>query len=109
MAKVDVAAEILTSVVDVLTEYAPGRPAYLFGSRVTGLAHPESDLDLAIGGEPEMGSRQLSAIRCALEDKALPFEIDIVDLHETKGIFRKRIEAEWVLLSEAEPPVLVTA
>ena len=109
MAKVDVTADTLASVAEVLAEYAPRRPAYLFGSRVTGLAQPDSDLDIALGGEPAMKWRQLAELRGALEDKALPFDVDVVDLHEAKGIFRRRIEEEWVPLAEAEPQVLATA
>ncbi len=103
MTNVDIAPDVLTTVREVLAEHTPGRPVYVFGSRVTGLAQDDSDMDLAVGGEPAMTWKQLSAIRCALEDKALPYEVDVVDLHDATGIFRRRIEAEWVPLEEAQP------
>ncbi len=107
MANVDIGAEVLASVREVLSEHAAGRPVYVFGSRVTGLAQEGSDIDLAVGGEPALDWKQISAIRCALEDKALPYEVDVVDLHEARGIFRKRIEAEWIPLEEAQPEPMV--
>ncbi len=109
MVKVDIPADVLASISAILSEHAPGRPAYLFGSRVTGLAQRGSDLDVAIGGEPAMDWRHLAAIRCAFEDSNLPFDVDVIDLHEASGIFLKRIQAEWVSITEAKPEPMVHA
>jgi predicted nucleotidyltransferase len=103
MAKVDVSPQVLSAVAEVFATHAPGRPVYLFGSRVTGLAQPDSDLDMVVGGETALQSGQLSTIRCAIEDVRLPYKVDVLDIHEAKGIFRKRIEAEWIPLTEAQP------
>ena len=109
MPKVDISSRALSDIARVVAEHAPDRPIYIFGSRVTGLAQPDSDLDLVIGGEPELNWDQLSTIRCAIGDLRLPFAVDVLDLHEAKGIFRKRIEAEWVPLTEAQPEPLLQA
>jgi predicted nucleotidyltransferase len=99
--KVDISQESLAAIDRVLRERMPGRPAFLFGSRVTGLARPDSDLDLAIGGEPPLNIRDRSTLRDALEESGVGVKVDIIDLHDARGIFRSRIETEWVPLERA--------
>ncbi len=91
----------LAAIGKVLQRCAPGRPAFLFGSRVTGLARPDSDLDIAIGGECPLTFRERGDMRDALDEIGLGYKVDVIDLHDARGIFRKRIEAEWIPLEEA--------
>ena len=98
---IDVSEEDLAAIGKVLEESAPGRPAFLFGSRVTGLARPDSDLDVAIGGECPLTFSERGNLRDALEEIGLEYKIDIIDLHDARGIFRSRIEAEWIPLEKA--------
>ena len=98
---IDVSGENLAAIGKVLRECAPGRPAFLFGSRVTGLARPDSDLDVAIGGESPLTFKERGNLTDALEEIGLEYKVDIIDLHDARGIFRKRIEGEWVPLEKA--------
>jgi uncharacterized protein len=99
--RVDISEASLTAIGKVLHERMPDRPAFLFGSRVTGLARPDSDLDLAIGGEPPLNLSDRGALRDALEEIGLEVKVDIIDLHDARGVFRSRIESEWVPLEKA--------
>jgi predicted nucleotidyltransferase len=97
----DLPVNDLQIVQHILDNLAPGRPVFLFGSRVTGRARRRSDLDLAIGGETPLGRRIMADLREAFVVSDLPIEVDVVDLAETTGIFRARIESEWIPLSIA--------
>ena len=98
---IEVSEENLAEIGKVLAKFAPGRPAFLFGSRITGLARPDSDLDVAIGGECPLTFTERGDLRDALEEIGLEYKIDIIDLHDARGIFRNRIEAEWIPLEKA--------
>ncbi len=98
---IDISEQSLVAIAKVLHEFAPGRQAFVFGSRVTGLARPDSDLDLAIGGEHPLTLSERGSLSEALEEIGLDFKVDIIDLRDARGIFRKRIEAEWIPLEKA--------
>jgi predicted nucleotidyltransferase len=98
---IDIPEEILARIGQVLRKCLPGRPVYVFGSRVTGLARPDSDLDLAIGGEPPLSISERAILGDAMEEIDLGLKVDIIDLHDARGIFRRRIEAEWIPLEQA--------
>lgn len=100
--RVDLPPENLMALAKVLENRVPGRPVFVFGSRVTGLARPDSDLDLAIGGEPPLTMHGRGDLRDSLEGIGLDFKVDIIDLHDARGIFRNRIEAEWIPLEQAQ-------
>ena len=92
---IDLAPDEFKIVQGILREFVPGRPVYIFGSRVTGRARRRSDLDLAIGGAPlDLSLR--GDLREAFDQSDLSIRVDIVDLSEAKGIFRTRIESEWL-------------
>ena len=86
---IEVSEESLAAIGKVIQECAPGRPVFLFGSRVTGLARPDSDLDIAIGGECPLTVSARGELRDALEEIGLEYKVDIIDLHDARGIFSK--------------------
>lgn len=97
----DLAANDLQIVMRILEDIVPGRPVFVFGSRATGRSRRRSDLDLAIGGEIPLGNRVMADLREAFDESDLPIEVDVVDLTEATGIFRMRIEGEWIPLGVA--------
>lgn len=101
----DLLPEDLAIVLEILTTYVPDRPVFVFGSRATGRARRRSDLDLAVGGTAPLGWSQKADLRQAFDESDLPIRVDIVDLAEATGIFRKRIEQEWVSLEVAAEQV----
>ena len=97
----DLSPEDFRIVQRILGDLAPGRPVFVFGSRVTGRARRRSDLDLAIDGDAPLGRRIMADLREAFDESDLPIEVDVVDLTEATGIFRARIESERVPLERA--------
>ena len=70
---------------------------YLFGSQATGKARLHSDIDVAILPLEPIPSLTLSEIRDTLEESDVVRHVDVVDLSETDGAFRQRVEKEGVL------------
>ena len=95
--KIDLQRKDLQIVQQILSAHVPGRPVYVFGSRATGRARRASDLDLVVGG-PDLSIREHALLDEAFEESDLPMCVDVVPLAQAKGIFRKRIEREWVPL-----------
>jgi predicted nucleotidyltransferase len=96
--ELDLTRQDLAIVQNILDTHVPGRPVFVFGSRVTGRARRRSDLDIAIGGDGPLSLHQESDIREAFDESDLPIAVDVVDLTAAKGIFRERIETEWLPL-----------
>ena len=99
---IDLSKAELDAVNAVLCSRIPDRPVFVFGSRVTGLARPDSDLDLAIGGEQALSSTERMSLQDAFEEIGLHFKVDLIDLHDARGLFRKRIETEWIAWQTTE-------
>jgi predicted nucleotidyltransferase len=80
----------------ILRRHLPGRKVWAFGSRATGQRMKRfSDLDLAVDGEAlTLGER--ARLAEALEESALPFKVDVVELATVTPEFRTRIEPEFV-------------
>ena len=97
----DLSPEDFQIVLRILDDHVPGRPVFVFGSRVTGRARRRSDLDLAVGGDTPLGFGLMANLREAFDESDLPIEVDVVDLHDATGIFRARIEGEWVPIERA--------
>lgn len=98
---IDLPEQDLALVRSILKAFVPNRPVFVFGSRATGRARRRSDLDLAIGGDEPLTLRQESQLSDAFDESDLPISVDIIDLSYAKGVFRKRIESEWVPLTAA--------
>jgi predicted nucleotidyltransferase len=99
--KIDLTPSELQIVQQILAEHIPDRPVFVFGSRATGRARRRSDLDLAVGGDTPLGRRITANLREAFDQSDLPIEVDVVDLTDATGIFRTRIENEWIPLEVA--------
>jgi predicted nucleotidyltransferase len=97
----DLTPEDLQIVQRILGDCVPERPVFVFGSRVTGRSQRRSDLDLAIGGDTPLGRSRMAELREAFDESDLPIEVDVVDLMDATGIFRARIESEWIPFDRA--------
>lgn len=64
---------------DILAQYAPGKQACAFGSRVQGTARPTSDLDVLILGNEAMQPEHRADLKLAFSESSLPFFVDIVE------------------------------
>lgn len=70
---------------------------YFFGSRARGESQPGSDIDVGILPASELQCGSLATLREALEDLAVPYRVDIVNLAETTETFRKHALEEATL------------
>lgn len=66
----------------------------LFGSRATGHEHRWSDIDVGVVPGPDFDRRLLGTLREALEELAVPYDVELVDLTETAPAFRDKVLSE---------------
>jgi uncharacterized protein len=83
----------------ILTFWAPGIPAYAFGSRVHGQRlKPTSDLDICLKGSDAINAKILRQVRDAFEISDLPFRVDVTDWHAASAEFRDEIARHLELI-----------
>lgn len=76
----------------ILSFWAPGIPAYAYGSRVHGRnIKPLSDLDICLKAEMPVPDKVRWQVRDAFEISDLPMRVDVVDWHELSAEFRDKI------------------
>ena len=75
----------------ILAQYAPGKHAYTFGSRVQGTARPTSDLDVLILGNEAMQPDHRANLKLAFSESNLPFFVDIVEQARISAKFLEQI------------------
>lgn len=76
---IDLPAEQLQLVTQLVHRYLPGAQAFAFGSRVNGRATLHSDLDIAVQRGTPFHWRELADLREALMESDLPIRVDVVD------------------------------
>ena len=103
MSRIDVGAQDLETVRNILRKHVPTRRVVVFGSRATGRSKPFSDLDLAVLGAAAVPSPILAALADDFDESSLPFRVDIVDWATTTQSFRDLIDRDAVTLREGAP------
>ncbi len=70
---------------------------YVFGSRSTGKARVDSDLDLCIKEiVSDRPLETLASLREAFSDSNLPFQVDLVCFDDLSEPFRLVVQQEWI-------------
>ncbi|HIJ95639.1 MAG TPA: nucleotidyltransferase domain-containing protein [Desulfuromonadales bacterium] len=87
---------------DIFATHLPDREVRLFGSRATGTAKPNSDIDLVVMGDDPLPLTTMRILRDSFDDSDLPFQVDLVDWVETSEEFRKIIETTAIRLIPEE-------
>jgi DNA polymerase sigma len=84
----------------LLQQHLPGGEIWAYGSRVTGLAHEASDLDLVVRhpSRLEEETPHIRALREALTESNLPIRVDVVDWARIPDSFRQEIERTYVVI-----------
>ena len=95
---IDIKEEHLQIVKQILHQYIPGIPVWIFGSRTKGTAKSYSDLDLVIFDEHKIPLTNYYQIKDAFEESTLPFRVDVLDWHRIGPSFRKLIQQEYIVL-----------
>lgn len=86
-------AEITAMIVEVMARNAwrlRGRRVFLFGSRASGKARPNSDFDVGVMGDEPLPLDDFYAIEDQLDDLPTLHKIDWVDLNRASPRFRER-------------------
>lgn len=87
----------------IFAQHAPQFDVWAYGSRVTGLCHGGSDLDLVLihPATPENRCDTLSNIREALEASLVPICVDVMDWASVPPEFHRQMSQQRVLLFKA--------
>lgn len=90
----------LATVRRILAAFTPRAEVWAFGSRISGRAHPGSDLDLVVRNPADLDAAQpgLASLQAAFSDSDLPFLVDVVDWARIPESFRHEIERAHVVL-----------
>ncbi len=78
---------------------------YLFGSAVEGYFLPDSDIDMGVFLQNEMGDYDLFMIREELAD-LLKREIDLINLEKTSSVFKAQIIGNGVVIYARDDYIL---
>ena len=92
--------KIVAAVREIILKHAKPTRIYLFGSRVTGEAKPESDYDFAIDAE-DSGGRALQAIRDEIEGLHTLYRIDTVNIATAESRFANRVRDTGLVIYSA--------
>lgn len=101
---IDLTADQRRTVLGLLNRHLPNTTVWAYGSRVKWTSHPASDLDLVAFGMQEQ-RRRMAELREAFDESNLPFKVDLFVWDDVPDDFRKRIEAEYVVLATKEQPI----
>ena len=104
---IDITADQRKTVLALLERYLPNTTTWVYGSRANWTSRPQSDLDMVVFATPEQNDR-VAELREAFEESDLPFRVDLFVWDTVLEEFRKRIEAEHVVLvddKQQSPPV----
>ena len=85
----------------LLTEHLPGVEVWAYGSRVSGMSHEGSDLDIVLRGpglEP-IPAGKLSKLTDALRESTLPFLVEAHDWARLPQGFHEEIERNYCVLA----------
>ena len=96
---IDLTADQRRTVLGLLNRHLPNTTVWAYGSRVKWTSHPASDLDLVAFAKPEQSPR-LAELREAFDDSFLPFRVDLFVWDDVPKDFRKRIEADHMVLAD---------
>ena len=85
----------------LLKKHLPNTAAWVYGSRATWNARPQSDLDMVVFTTSAQ-ERRVSDLRDAFEESALPFRVELFVWDAVPESFHGQIEAEHVVLAEKD-------
>lgn len=88
----------------ILAFWAPGIPAYAYGSRVHGRGLKRtSDLDLCLKGAGRLPIKTVQRVKDAFMLSDIPYRVDVVDWNDLPEDFKAVIGKDLTPLGDAEP------
>ncbi len=91
--------EALRMVIEILQKQVPDCEVRAFGSRVTGKATTNSDLDLALVSGKPLDWRRLEALKDAFAESDLAITVDLLEWQCISPEFRPVIEQNYEVIS----------
>jgi predicted nucleotidyltransferase len=95
---IDLSPEHLQLMREILPRHVPEREVWLFGSRVTGKAARNSDVDLMILGAEGLSFREMEALWEAFSLSDLPYMVDLVNWSEASAGLRALVAGEHAVV-----------
>jgi len=102
MSAVDVSADQMRIVLDILRRHVPHYDVWAFGSRAKGTARRYSDLDLAIITDAPLSLLVRGNMAEDFSESDLPFRVDILDWATTQENFRRIVERDKVVIQQGK-------
>lgn len=89
----------------LLRKHVAHADVWAYGSRVTGVGHEASDLDLALRDPRDLDKETngRAALIEALGESDLPIRVDVVDWARIPASFRREIERTHVVVQHGTP------
>lgn len=94
----DVRADHLKLIHDILQQYVSDRTVWAYGSRVTGKARKTSDLDIVVIGNEPLSFNTLAALRDAFSESNIPYKVDVNDWATITEEFRQEISKKYIII-----------
>lgn len=94
----DVSAEDLKIIRQILADCIPNHTVWAFGSRVKGTARKFSDLDLAVINQSPLDFPTFAELKERFSESTLPFKVDVIDWANTDENFKKIIEENYLVI-----------
>ena len=99
--------ELVLRLTELLSTEEDLLAAWLFGSRATGRARPDSDVDLAVLGPETLSFDRRMAFEARV-DAALHLEPQVVDLRTASADLCHRVFRDGVLVKDCAPATRIT-
>lgn len=99
MPNIDVSPAQLKIILSLIEAHLPNTTVWAYGSRATGSARPQSDLDLVAFASADQ-KKAVYDLKEAFEESDLPFIVDLFVWNSVPDEFRGNIERERVVLVE---------
>ena len=95
---IDVTEKDLALLQEILRAHISGAKIWAFGSRAKGTAKRGSDLDIAFDIGSVLNFSVKARLVEALDEAPLPYNVDLIDLHDISPEFRALIDAHKIAL-----------
>ncbi len=76
---IDLRADHLKQVIDILQQHVPNAEVRAFGSRVHGPVKEHSDLDLVVVDKQKLQQKEYYQLQEAFKESELPIRVNILD------------------------------
>lgn len=91
MSKLDLSQEELEEVLSILKQHVPECVVWAYGSRVKGINHAASDLDLVVIDVSD--KHQLVGLKQAFQESNLAILVDVMDWERLPEAYREEIQS----------------